>query len=95
MTRQMHLIARLIMTRFLSQESGLPLILDEPFNEFDDERFLKFMQFLLEKFPANNQIIIFSCHRIRHQWLLSQLNDGQKARLAFARRTSLRPVAKG
>jgi len=95
LTRQMHLIARLVMTRFLSQESPLPLILDEPFNDFDDERFLKFTQFLLEKSPADNQIIIFSCHRIRHQWLLSQLNDVQKAKLAFVRRASLRPAPKG
>lgn len=87
---QLHWLARMVVSRFLSKGNPLPIVLDEPFSEADDERFLRVMQFLLDVLVVNHQVIIFSCHQQRHHWLISQLEPAQHARIDFARRTPLR-----
>ena len=84
---QLHWLARMIVARFLSKQNSLPIIMDEPFSEADDDRFLKLMQFLINVIAREHQIILFSCHKQRHSWLRSQLDDSEKGRLLFCRRS--------
>ncbi len=65
---QIYLAARLAMTGYLSSSRiRLPLILDDPFATFDDDRFTRAMGLLLEKFSRRHQLIILSCHEARHR----------------------------
>lgn len=84
---QLHWLARMIVARFLSKQNSLPIIMDEPFSEADDDRFLKMMRFLINVIAREHQIILFSCHQQRHSWLRSQLDDPEKGRLLFCRRS--------
>jgi len=72
---QLSLIARLAVSRYLSHERRLPLILDEPFANSDDERFARLMRLLLGDLSREHQILITSCHRQRHEWLKAQYPD--------------------
>jgi energy-coupling factor transporter ATP-binding protein EcfA2 len=83
---QLHWLARLVVARYLSRQNSLPIIMDEPFSEADDDRFLKMMRFLVEVIAKEHQIILFSCHKQRHTWMKSQLDDSEKGRLVFCRR---------
>ena len=80
---QIHWMARLIISRFLSSQEALPIILDEPFSEADDTRFVGLMRFLIDTILPNNQVVIFSCHQQRHQWLKQQLDESHQEKLAF------------
>lgn len=82
---QLHWLARMAVVRYLSQSRVLPVILDEPFSETDDDRFLKMMRFLITNISPSNQIIIFSCHQQRHEWLLEQLDAKEKQSIEFCR----------
>ncbi len=65
---QIYLAARLAMTGYLSSgRVRLPLVLDDPFATFDDERFARAMSLMLEKFSRRHQLIILSCHEARHR----------------------------
>jgi uncharacterized protein YhaN len=65
---QIYLAARLAMTGYLSSgRVRLPLILDDPFASFDDERFARAMALILDKFSRRHQILILSCHEARHR----------------------------
>ncbi len=65
---QIYLAARLAMAGYLSSARiRLPLILDDPFATFDDDRFTRAMGLLLEKFSRRHQLIILSCHEARHR----------------------------
>lgn len=92
---QIHWLARIILTTFLSKKQPLPIVLDEPFSEADDVRFVSMMKFLIASIAPHNQIIILSCHRQRHQWLASQLNLAEKEKLAFRTRKQLGAGAPG
>ncbi len=72
---QLSLIARLAVSRYLSRDRRLPLILDEPFANSDDARFARLMRLLLGDLSREHQIIITSCHRQRHEWLKTQYPD--------------------
>lgn len=80
---QIHWMARLIISRFLSSLEPLPIFLDEPFSEADDARFMGIMSFLIDSILPNNQVVIFSCHQQRHHWLKQQLDAAQQEKLAF------------
>ncbi len=80
---QIHWMARLIISRFLSSLEPLPIFLDEPFSEADDARFMGIMSFLIDSILANNQVVIFSCHQQRHQWLKQQLDAAHQDKLTF------------
>ncbi len=75
---QLHWLARMAVARYLAEQTALPIILDEPFAESDDERFLSMMRFLLGTIVGQHQIILFSCHQRRHEWLLDQLNENER-----------------
>lgn len=86
---QVHWLARIILTTFLSKRQPLPIVLDEPFSEADDVRFVAMMKFLISSIAPHNQIIILSCHHQRHQWLASQLTPEEKEKLTFRTRKQL------
>jgi DNA repair exonuclease SbcCD ATPase subunit len=65
---QVYLAARLAMAGYLSGAGArLPLILDDPFSSFDDDRFARAMSVMLEKFSKRHQLLILSCHEARHR----------------------------
>src|SRR4029434_8943896 len=70
---QMHWLARMAVSRYLSHLDPLPIVLDEPFSESDDDRFIKIMRFLLDTMLQQHQIILFTCHEARQEWLLEHL----------------------
>ncbi len=75
-SEQLFLIQRLAVSLFLSDSSvKLPLILDDPLVTSDDDRFLRLMRFVIEVLPKEHQVLIFSCHKRRHEWLRDQLGD--------------------
>ena len=83
---QLHWLARMVVSKFLSRQQPMPIIMDEPFSEADDERFLKMMRFLISVISKEHQIIIFSCHQQRHSWFKNQLEEQDRGRLIFCRR---------
>lgn len=92
---QLHWLARVVISRYLSKDNPLPIVLDEPFSESDDERFLRIMQFVVDVLTRDHQVIIFSCHRQRHQWLADELSPAQKERLLFCSRVKANPTPSG
>lgn len=86
---QIHWLARIILSSFLSKRQSLPIVLDEPFSEADDARFLSMMRFLINSIAPHNQIIILSCHHQRHQWLASQLSATEQGKLSFRSRKAV------
>lgn len=86
---QLHWLARMVVSRYLSRENPLPIVLDEPFSESDDERFRQIMQFVIDVLSKQHQVIVFSCHRQRHHWLYEQLSDQQKSRVRFSKREQI------
>ncbi|HMG71890.1 MAG TPA: AAA family ATPase [Pyrinomonadaceae bacterium] len=72
---QLFLLQRLAVSRFLSDTGKLPLILDDPLVSSDDDRFLGMMRFVIEALPEGHQVLMFSCHKRRHEWLREQLGD--------------------
>ncbi|HEY9784513.1 MAG TPA: AAA family ATPase [Candidatus Obscuribacterales bacterium] len=86
---QLHWLARMVVSRYLSHDNPLPIILDEPFSESDDDRFLRIMEFVVDTLTRQHQVIIFSCHRQRHQWLYEQLTADKKQRVLFCKRGAI------
>ena len=68
---QMYLSLRLSALEEISKEK-LPIILDEAFAYFDDERLKNLLKYLNDNY-SNNQIIIFTCSK-REKKLLNELN---------------------
>lgn len=83
---QLHWLARMVVAGYLSRSLALPIIMDEPFSESDDDRFVKMMRFLINHIAKEHQVVLFSCHQQRHIWLKQQLEDNEKGRLVFCRR---------
>ncbi len=83
---QLHWLARMVVAKFLSRQHSMPIILDEPFSEADDDRFAKMMRFLIAVIAKEHQIILFSCHQQRHTWFKNQLEENDRGRLIFCRR---------
>ena len=75
---QLFWLARMSISRLLSKNVPLPIILDEPFSEADDKRFATMMGFLIDVLLKEHQVIVLSCHHMRHQWLTNELNAEQK-----------------
>lgn len=69
---QLNLILRVAVSRYLSHDRLLPLILDEPFAHSDDKRFARLMRLLIEDLAREHQVILASCHRQRHEWFRAQ-----------------------
>lgn len=70
---QVHLVARFAIADYLSHaDRRPPIILDEPFPYSHDTPFLKGMELLAQQLSQERQIIVFTCHEVRHDWLLEQ-----------------------
>jgi uncharacterized protein YhaN len=63
-----------------AEHESLPLLLDDVFSQYDDERALHGLKFMAQyRFTKNPplQILLFTCHlRIRH-WAENELTDVQ------------------
>ncbi len=71
---QIYLAIRMAITEHLSQEGEhLPIILDDPFVNFDDERFFYALETLAKYGFMGRQILIFSCHQARFEQAYRQL----------------------
>ena len=68
---QLYLSLRLSMAKEISKET-MPIILDEAFAYYDDERLENTLRFLIENFKEN-QILIFTCTN-REEKILNNLN---------------------
>lgn len=55
-----YLASRIVFANMLSENKNPPILLDEPFYQFDSNRFQKGLE-VLEKLSGLNQIIIFTC----------------------------------
>ncbi|HJQ96773.1 MAG TPA: hypothetical protein VJ826_00590, partial [Candidatus Polarisedimenticolaceae bacterium] len=65
---QVYLAVRMAVSEYLSASGvRLPFILDDPFVTFDDERFERTMEFVVDVLGRRHQIIILSCHAGRHR----------------------------
>ena len=71
---QLYLGIRLAVCKFLSGNVRLPVILDEPFAHTDEDRFVSGMNALCELAESYGQIIILSCHRLRHKKWMEEMN---------------------
>lgn len=84
---QLYLAIRLGLAAFAGGTHPLPLILDDPFVNFDDERFRAAVCFLGERVQTRKtngqQIILLSCHRRRFQWLRAEDPEWFDARFAW------------
>jgi len=59
---QIYLALRLAMVRILSENrESIPMLLDDPFANYDDERLERTMR-LLARITENHQILLFTCH---------------------------------
>ena len=72
---QLYLSLRLSMAKEISKET-MPIILDEAFAYFDDERLENTLKFLLDNFK-NNQILILTCTN-REEKVLNKMNMNYK-----------------
>ncbi len=61
---QAYFALRLTVSELLSNDGEkLPLILDDPFDRYDDQRALRAMEFLKE-YSKDSQTLIFTCHKL-------------------------------
>ncbi len=74
-TEQIYLSIRMAICDYISKDVRLPLILDEPFAHSDDERFMNGMEFLINEFSRSRQVIVLSCHELRHRALKERYRD--------------------
>ncbi|GIX45579.1 MAG: hypothetical protein KatS3mg130_1987 [Candidatus Sumerlaea sp.] len=66
---QVELALRVAASEYLSEHVGrVPIVLDEPFAHWDDERFVLGMV-ALSQLAASHQVILLTCHRQRMEWL--------------------------
>ncbi len=66
---QVYLAVRLACAQALSANEAVPVILDDAFVYFDDERFESAMRCVAERISREQQVIILSCHKSRHERL--------------------------
>ncbi len=80
MRDQVYLSLRLLLAQRVAKNESIPVILDDPFINADDQRFIAGMEELRE-FSARKQIFVFTCHRLRHEQLCRQYPDYSEALL--------------
>jgi len=64
---QIYLAARLACAAELSSGEAVPVILDDALMSFDDRRFESALRCIVEKIASEQQVIILSCHKSRHE----------------------------
>ncbi len=82
MLSQVDWIVRMAVALVVCETDSIPVVLDEPFARIDDQRFLSSMKLLIKLLPRL-QVIVLSCHQLRHQWLMQQLSDEEQSMLHF------------
>ncbi len=69
-----YLAVRMAIARFLSGGSEvLPLILDDPFANADDQRLEAGLELLLESVARDQQVLLMACQHSRYAWARAQL----------------------
>lgn len=63
---QVYLAVRLACAAELSSKEPIPIILDDAFIAFDDQRFEAALRYIAETVALGQQVILLSCHRSRH-----------------------------
>ncbi|MBN2082242.1 hypothetical protein JW859_08545 [bacterium] len=69
--KQVALALRLSMARTASGRTSLPLLLDEPLEELDDERAALLFDYIT-KLAESTQVVIMTCHQRLYKWLLEK-----------------------
>ncbi len=69
---QLYFSVRVALIEMLSKDQSAPMILDDCFTQYDEER-LKNALALLSKISENRQILLFTCHK-REKELLEEMN---------------------
>jgi len=69
--KQVALALRLSMARTASGRTSLPLLLDEPLEELDDERAALVFEYITQ-LAQSTQVLIMSSHERLYRWLLEQ-----------------------
>ncbi len=82
MRDQVYLSLRLMLSQKVATDTILPIILDDPFINADDQRFVTGMEQLLE-LSRENQVFVFSCHELRHEELCAANADFAQSWLAL------------
>lgn len=80
MLNQVNWIVRMAVALVVCESDSIPIILDEPFARIDDQKFLSGIRLLISLLPRL-QIIVLSCHQLRHSWLAQQLTASEAALL--------------
>ena len=70
---QIYLAVRLAVAELFFPEEPMPLILDDAFALYDDNRLAKTLSYLHDLFHTKKQIFIFTCHK-REQEIIEQLH---------------------
>lgn len=78
MRYQVNWLAQMTLCRLLADKTAAPLLINDPFMELGDARFLAAMRLLIQTMLPYCQIIVFSSHQIRHRWLLEQLEEKER-----------------
>jgi uncharacterized protein YhaN len=70
---QVYLAVRLACCEELSRGSeSIPALLDDPLMAADDSRFASGLRYIVEEFAENNQVIVLSCSKRRHEALAGE-----------------------
>lgn len=77
MREQLYLTMRMLLARQLGRDDPLPLLLDDPFVNADDDRFVAGMEDVMEAADSGSQVFVFSCHALRYGQL-AKLNPALK-----------------
>lgn len=75
---QVNWLSRMTLCLLLAEKTTSPLLINDPFTELDDQRFLAAMRLLIHQVLSHCQIFVFSCHQVRHKWLIDQLLPEEK-----------------
>ena len=75
------LASRFAVARFLAADDApLPLVLDDPLANADDERLLATLRLLIEGVAPEQQVLLLACQQSRYDWAASRLGDGDTLR---------------
>jgi len=72
----MYVTARLALVEALDADSAVPLILDDTFANFDDERRDRAFE-VLETIAGERQVVYFSCHEIPDRYKPIAMGDAK------------------
>ena len=75
--KQVALALRLAMARTASGRTSLPLLLDEPLEELDDERAELVFNYIA-RLADSSQVLLMSCHERLYRWLLERHGEAHE-----------------